>query len=73
MGYPFFNPPNTQKVNVIEHGQYFVATKGIEPKSVTEELSSRQRKIRRFVRMGLIALGVAVFVALAWWFISGVL
>ena len=67
MGYPYFNPPGTQKVNTIEQGHYFVPTAGIEPESVKEEENIRWVKIKRAVKIVAIVLGAIVFVIGGCW------
>ena len=59
MGYPYFNPPYLQKVNKIEEGNFFVPSGGIEPDSVHDFQTTRERTIRT---TKWIALGAA-FVA----------
>lgn len=67
MGYPYFNPPGTQKVNTIEQGHYFVPTAGVEPASVNEVTNLRRWKIKRVVKMGVLVFALVTFAVLACW------
>lgn len=73
MGYPYFNPPGTQKINTIEQGHYFVPTAGVEPDSVKEVENIRWVKIKRTVKVGVLILAVAAFVAIGFWAIMNAL
>lgn len=64
MGYPYFNPPGEQKVTTIERGDYFVATGGIEPDSVTKEYSPRKAKFLKAIKITAWVVGVITFVIL---------
>ncbi len=73
MGYPYFNPPGTQKMNTIEQGHYFVPTAGVEPDSVKEVENIRWVKIKRAVKIVAIVLGAVVFVIGGYWAIMNAL
>lgn len=64
MGYPYFNPPTTQKVNKIEEGNYFVPTKGIDEKVASEDFGTAHTKTRKVIKTIAIILAVAGFIAL---------
>ncbi len=64
MGYPYFNPPGTQKQNMIERGDYFVPTDGSVPETVTREYSPRQVKARKARKIAGWIIGIIVFVLL---------
>lgn len=66
MGFPYFNPPNIQKINTIEEGNFFVPTEGVEPESVHEEPSLKAAKVKRVLKITLAAVGVIAFAALAY-------
>lgn len=66
MGFPYFNPPNIQKVNTIEEGNFFVPTKGVEPEAVHEELSLKAVKVKRILKITLAVVGAVAFGVLAY-------
>lgn len=53
MGYPYFNPPTTQKVNKIEEGNFFVPTLGVLPESVTEEYTPAIEKALKRIKVSM--------------------
>ncbi len=62
MGYPYFNPPTTQKVNKIEEGNFFVPTLGVLPSSVTEEYTPAKAKVRKIVKTAIYIAAAVAFV-----------
>ena len=64
MGFPYFNPPNIQKVNTIEEGNFFVPTQGVEEEELTREVSRKKAKVLKVLKICGIVLGVAVFALL---------
>lgn len=64
MGYPYFNPPTTQKVNKIEEGNFFVPTEGVLPESVTEEISPARQKRRNAFKIIALIVGLVLFVVM---------
>lgn len=64
MGYPYFNPPTTQKVNKIEEGHFFVPTKGVDEEVASEEFETAHTKIRKVIKTIAIILAGAVFITL---------
>lgn len=70
MGYPYFNPPGTQKVNTIEQGHYFVPTAGVEPESVNEVVNPKRAKIKKAVKIGVLIVAAVAFVILGCWAIA---
>lgn len=63
MGFPFFNPPTIQKVNKIEEGNFFVPTEGVELDS-EKELHPTRVKVKKAIKIAVIAVAVVVFVLL---------
>ena len=59
MGYPFFNPPNIQKVNTIEQGNYFVPTDGVTPEQVEDDAYRPSGKLKRILTAAFIGLAIA--------------
>lgn len=77
MGFPYFNPPNIQKANTIEQGNFFVPTKGVEPESVYEESSPGAEKVKRALKItltviGAIAIGVLAFFCIRDYILYGI-
>lgn len=66
MGFPYFNPPNIQKVNTIEEGNFFVPTNGVEPEAVHEEQSLKAAKAKRIFKIILSVVGAVAFGVLAY-------
>ena len=60
MGYPYFNPPYLQKVDKIEEGNYFVPSGGIEPESVKDFETSKEKAIRATKWIALVVAAAAV-------------
>lgn len=60
MGYPYFNPPTTQKVNKIEEGNFFVPTLGVMPSSVEDYVP----KSIKVIKTCIYAVAAVTFVIL---------
>ena len=49
---------------IIEKGNFFAPTQGVEPESVTQELKPAQEKVKKILKIVAIVLFTAVFIAL---------
>ena len=60
MGYPYFNPPYLQKVDKIEEGNFFVPSDGIEPESVHDYQTTKEKTIRvtKWIALAVVAAAV---------------